>query len=243
MLQFDDVMNKQREIIYGQRRKVLNGEDLSATVRTMMDENIAASVESFCAGENPADWDLAALRRHYQGWLTRPTDFVYPEAELKGLSRDKVAQVLQERGAAILDAKEKQYGSPVMRELERVCLLRNVDTKWMEHIDNMDQLRQGIYLRSYGQRDPVVEYRLEGFEMFDEMIAAIRENTARMMLTVQIRRQEEPKREEVAKPTATSADGTDNKRPVRNSGKKPGRNDPCPCGSGLKYKKCCGKNE
>ena len=242
VLQFDDVMNKQREIIYGQRRKVLNGEDLSATVRTMMDENIKASVESFCAGENPADWDLAALRRHYQGWLTRPTDFVYPEEELKGITRDKVAQVLQERGAAILDAKEKQYGSPVMRELERVCLLRNVDTKWMEHIDNMDQLRQGIYLRSYGQRDPVVEYRIEGFEMFDAMVDSIREDTVRMLLTVQIRTEQPVQRTQVAKPTGDAA--TPGKGTVSTGKNGPvkavriGRNDPCPCGSGLKWKKC-----
>ena len=242
VLQFDDVMNKQREIIYGQRRKVLNGEDLSATVRTMMDENIKASVESFCAGENPADWDFAALRRHYQGWLTRPTDFVYPEEELKGITRDKVAQVLQERGAAILDAKEKQYGSPVMRELERVCLLRNVDTKWMEHIDNMDQLRQGIYLRSYGQRDPVVEYRIEGFEMFDAMVDSIREDTVRMLLTVQIRTEQPVQRTQVAKPTGDAA--TPGKGTVSTGKNGPvkavriGRNDPCPCGSGLKWKKC-----
>ena len=242
VLQFDDVMNKQREIIYGQRRKVLNGEDLSATVRTMMDENIKASVESFCAGENPADWDFAALRRHYQGWLTRPTDFVWPEEELKGVTREKVAQVLQERGAAILDAKEKQYGSPVMRELERVCLLRNVDTKWMEHIDNMDQLRQGIYLRSYGQRDPVVEYRIEGFEMFDAMVDSIREDTVRMLLTVQIRTEQPVQRTQVAKPSGDAAvPGKGTVNTGKNGPAKAvriGRNDPCPCGSGLKWKKC-----
>ena len=242
VLQFDDVMNKQREIIYGQRRKVLNGEDLSATVRTMMDENIKASVESFCAGENPADWDFAALRRHYQGWLTRPTDFVWPEEELKGVTREKVAQVLQERGAAILDAKEKQYGSPVMRELERVCLLRNVDTKWMEHIDNMDQLRQGIYLRSYGQRDPVVEYRIEGFEMFDAMVDSIREDTVRMLLTVQIRTEQPVQRTQVAKPSGDAAvPGKGTVNTGKNGPAKAvriGRNNPCPCGSGLKWKKC-----
>ena len=242
VLQFDDVMNKQREIIYGQRRKVLNGEDLSATVRSMMEATIRASVEGFCAGDDAAHWDLAALRRHYQGWLARPTDFVYSEQELKGLSRDKVAEVLLERGAAILDAKEKQYGSPVMRELERVCLLRNVDTKWMDHIDNMDQLRQGIYLRGYGQRDPVVEYRLEGFEMFDAMVDSIREDTVRMLLTVQLRTEQPVQRTQVAKPTG---DATTPGKGTVNAGKngpakavRIGRNDPCPCGSGLKWKKC-----
>ena len=242
VLQFDDVMNKQREIIYGQRRKVLNGEDLSATVRTMLSENVEASVAAFCAGDDPAAWDLAALRRHYQGWLTLERDFQYPEDELKALTREKVAQTLTARGEKILDNKEKQYGSPVMRELERICLLRNVDTKWMDHIDAMDQLRQGIYLRSYGQRDPVVEYRMEGFEMFDAMVDSIREDTVRMLLTVQLRTEQPMQRTQVAKPggdAAVPGKGTVNtgkNGPVKVQ--RIGRNDPCPCGSGLKWKKC-----
>ena len=135
------------------------------------------------------------------------------------------------------EAREQAYGDKVMRELERVVLLKNVDREWMDHIDAMEELQKGIRLRAYGQRDPVVEYRLEGFDMFDEMLATIRENTARMMLTVQLRTQEEPKREQVAKPTSTSADGTDTNRTVH-KGKKIGPNDPCPCGSGKKFKKC-----
>ena len=131
-----------------------------------------------------------------------------------------------------------------MRELERVVLLKTVDRYWMDHIDNMDELRKGIHLRAYGQKDPVVMYRVEGFDMFDQMIAAIREDTARLMLTVQVRTQEEPKREQVAKPTSTSADGTDKPRTVRKTvTQKVGRNDPCPCGSGKKYKKCCGSGD
>ena len=145
---------------------------------------------------------------------------------------------------AIYEAKEKMYGDPIMREIERVILLKTVDRYWMDHIDNMDELRKGIHLRAYGQKDPVVMYRLEGFEMFDQMIASIREDTARLMLTVQLRAKEEPKREQVAKPTATSSDGTDEKRPVRKTAaQKVGRNDPCPCGSGKKYKKCCGAKD
>ena len=242
VLQFDDVMNKQREIIYGQRRQVLNGEDISATMRTMLKENIEASVASFCAGEIADDWDLAALRRHYLGWLARETDFHYTTAQLEELTKEQIAQVLIDRGAAILDAKEKRYGSPLMRELERICLLRNVDTKWMDHIDNMDQLRQGIYLRGYGQRDPVVEYRIEGFEMFDEMIESIKEDAVRMLLTVEIRTEQPMQRTQVAKP---SGDAAVPGKGVRSTGKngpvkvqKIGRNDPCPCGSGLKWKKC-----
>ena len=145
---------------------------------------------------------------------------------------------------AIYEAKEKMYGDAIMREIERVILLKTVDRYWMDHIDNMDELRKGIHLRAYAQKDPVVMYRLEGFEMFDQMIASIREDTARLMLTVQLRTKEEPKREQVAKPTATSSDGTDEKRPVRKTAaQKVGRNDPCPCGSGKKYKKCCGAKD
>ena len=242
VLQFDDVMNKQRENIYGQRRQVLNGEDISATMRTMLKENIEASVASFCAGEIADDWDFAALRRHYLGWLARETDFHYTTAQLEDLTKEQIAQVLIERGETILEAKEKKYGSPLMRELERICLLRNVDTKWMDHIDNMDQLRQGIYLRGYGQRDPVIEYRIEGFEMFDEMIESIKEDAVRMLLTVEIRTEQPMQRTQVAKP---SGDAAVPGKGVKSTGKngpvkvqKIGRNDPCPCGSGLKWKKC-----
>ena len=148
--------------------------------------------------------------------------------------------MLYERGMSILESKEQKYGAPMMRELERICLLRNVDSKWMEHIDNMDQLKQGMSLRGYGQRDPIVEYRIEGFAMFDEMIATIREDAVHMLLTIEVRQQnQEPKREQVAKPTGEGAPaqaGTKGAAPVRVT--KIGRNDPCPCGSGLKWKKC-----
>ena len=247
VLQFDDVMNKQREIIYGQRRQVLDGEDLKTTLRTMLKDNVNASVQSFCAGDSADAWDLAALRRHYQGWLTLPTDFHYEPEQLKSLSKDDIADTLLKRGERILDAKEQKYGSPIMRELERMCLLRNVDTKWMDHIDAMDQLRQGIYLRSYGQRDPVVEYRMEGFEMFDAMVDSIKEDTVRMLLTIELKvqpQQQAPvvERTQVAKPTGEAATPGKNVKSTGASGPvkvvKIGRNDPCPCGSGLKWKKC-----
>ena len=144
----------------------------------------------------------------------------------------------------VYDQKEAEYGSDLMRELERVVLLKTVDRYWMDHIDNMDELRKGIHLRAYGQHDPVVLYRKEGFDMFDGMISAIREDTARLMLTAQIRREEGPKREQVAQPVATSGDGTGAPRTVRKKASdKVGRNDPCPCGSGKKYKKCCGRSD
>jgi len=244
VLQYDDVMNRQREIIYDQRNQVLDGKDMREQIVHMIDEAIEHNVKRYLPeGKVHDNWDLPALREHYMGWMITPEEFHYTSEELETLEPDYLVEKLQERAHMIYEAREKMFGDKLMRELERVILLKNVDILWMDHIDAMEELKRGIGLRAYAQHDPVVEYRLEGFEMFDEMIATIRENTARMILTVQIRRQEEPpKREEVAKPTATSADGTDTKRPVR-SNKKPGRNDPCPCGSGLKYKKCCGKNE
>ena len=151
-----------------------------------------------------------------------------------------MADELKARAMAIYDAKEKEYGNDLMREIERVVLLRNVDRLWIEHIDNMEELKRGIYLRAYSQKDPVAEYRSEGFDMFDEMVALIRERTARDMLTVRLaRKNDEPKREVVAKNTSENAgdDGSTKKQPVRKT-QKPGRNDPCPCGSGLKWKKC-----
>ena len=151
--------------------------------------------------------------------------------------------MLIKRAEKLYAEKREMFGDR-MPELERVVLLRNVDSYWMEHIDNMDQLKNGIHLRAYGQHDPVVTYRIEGFEMFDQMVNAIREDTARMLLTVRIRREEEPKREQVMKATGESGgDGSEKGRTVRRTAaQKIGRNDPCPCGSGLKYKKCCGRN-
>ena len=206
VLQYDDVMNQQREIIYKQRQMVLDGEDISDKLHEMMKQSIDETCESFLSGETADDWDFAALRRHYLNWLCLPTDFNYTAEQLNDLKREDVAKVLYERGMSILESKEQKYGAPMMRELERICLLRNVDSKWMEHIDNMDQLKQGMSLRGYGQRDPIVEYRIEGFAMFDEMIATIREDAVHMLLTIEVRQQnQEPKREQVAKPTGEGA--------------------------------------
>ena len=246
VLQYDDVMNQQREIIYGQRRKVLNGEDVSASLHQMMEESIKASVAAFLGGDVAEEWDFAALRRHYLGWLCVESDFHYTTEQLNDLKREDVENMLLERGKKILAIKEQRYGAPIMREVERICLLRNVDLKWMDHIDNMDQLRQGIALRSYGQKDPVVEYRIEGFEMFDAMVESIREDTVKMLLTVELRTPEAPKREQVAKPTGEGAvpsrangqTGQGQKGEAPRRVVKIGRNDPCPCGSGLKWKKC-----
>ncbi|MEG2500194.1 MAG: preprotein translocase subunit SecA [Oscillospiraceae bacterium] len=243
VLQFDDVMNSQREIIYGQRGKVLHGEDVSASVHGMIRESITGTAATYLSGETADDWNFEALRGHYRGWLCTDNDFKYNTQELSEVTVEKVTETLVTRAEDICAAKEKKYGSELMRELERVVLLRVVDTKWMEHIDEMEELRKGIYLRSYGQRDPVVEYRIEGFEMFDSMVETIKEDTTRLLLTMEIAQQKPLTREQVAKPTSESGgDASEKKQPVRKA-QKPGRNDLCPCGSGLKYKKCCGRNE
>ena len=240
VLQYDDVMNQQREIIYKQRQMVLDGEDISDKLHEMMRQSIDDACTNYLNGETADDWDFAGLRRHFMNWLCLPSDFNYTKDQLGDLTKEGIADELYKRGMDILTAKEKKYGSKTMRELERICLLRNVDSKWMDHIDNMDQLKQGMGLRGYGQHDPVVEYRIEGFAMFDEMIASIREDAVHMLLTIEIRQQNaEPKREQIAKPTGEGAPtqaGAKGAAPVRVT--KIGRNDPCPCGSGLKWKKC-----
>ena len=240
VLQYDDVMNQQREIIYKQRQMVLNGEDISDKLHEMMRQSIDDACANYLNGETADDWDFAGLRRHFMNWLCLPTDFNYTTAQLSDVTREGIADELYKRGMDILTAKESKYGAQTMRELERICLLRNVDSKWMEHIDNMDQLKQGMGLRGYGQHDPVTEYRVEGFQMFDEMVANIREDAVHMLLTIEVRRPEvQPKREQVAQPTgegAAARPGAKGSAPVRVQ--KIGRNDPCPCGSGLKWKKC-----
>ncbi|MBQ4618033.1 MAG: preprotein translocase subunit SecA [Clostridia bacterium] len=246
VIQFDDVMNRQREIIYGQRDQVLNGESVRDSIWKMVTEAIEAAVAQYTADdEEHENWNLHGLRSYFGGWLCDETDFRYTAQELEDLDRREIVDVLVDRAEAKYADKEARYGDETMREIERVILLRNVDRHWMNHIDEMEELKRGIHLRSYAQKDPVVMYRLEGFDMFDHMVAAIREDTARAMMTVEVRQNEEPKREQVAKETGTSAgDGTLEKKPVRNTASdKIGRNDPCPCGSGKKYKKCCGADK
>ena len=241
VLDFDDVMSQQRMTIYSQRAKVLDGEDVSANIHAMLRECVEENVARFCQGDDAANWNLTGLREYFIGILTMPNDFMYTNDELDQLEQKEIADKLIERGEKIYAMREQEMGSELMREVERIVLLKNVDLKWMDHIDAMDELKKGIYLRSMGQKDPVVEYRMEGFAMFDEMIAAIREDTVRMILTVRVRKEEPPQREQVMKPDAENA-GT--RTPYKKKpGEKIGRNDPCPCGSGKKYKKCCGAND
>ena len=243
VLEYDDVMNKQRETIYKQRASVLNGESLKDTILKMTESTISDAVDLFLADdENKEDWNLKGLKVHFGGWLCSEEDFVYDGRQLDDVSKADIRDTLIRQAKERYEQREAELGSDLMRELERVVLLRNVDTKWMDHIDAMDELKRGISLQAYAQRDPVVEYRMVGSDMFDEMVQSIKEDTVKMMLTVRVSR-EAPRREQVAQPMTASAgasDGTVKKQPVK-VGKKVGRNDPCPCGSGKKYKHCCGR--
>ena len=243
VLKYDDVMNKQREVIYGQRDDVLADGNVHDSIIKMIEGSIAANVDQYCTATEEHDrWNLDGLRSYYCGWLCTDEDFRYSAQELEDTEPHEIIALLTDRAMKIYDAKEQKYGDTLMREIERVMLLQTVDRYWMDHIDNMDELRRGIHLRAIGQHDPVVVYRNEGFEMFEQMVSAIREDTARAMLTVELRSRQEPERKQVAKETGTSADGTDKKQPIRKkASEKVGRNDPCPCGSGKKYKQCCGR--
>ena len=241
VLSFDDVMNRQRELIYKQRDQVLDGENLKPVILKMLDECITESIDFYCPKAlSHADWNIAGLREKFLGWLTTPEDFV------DGFDREDAKEELIERGHKIYDEREElmgvdENGVPIMRALERMILLKMVDSKWMDHIDAMEELKRGIGLRSYGQQDPVVAFRQESYDIFDEMTMSIREDTVRLMMTIMPKNEEDTKRKQVAEITSTSgaSDGSEKGRTVR-KGAKIGPNDPCPCGSGKKYKKCCG---
>lgn len=237
VLQYDDVMNKQRELIYAQRNKVLNGEDIKDTVRKMVEETIDVYCGVFLADPISDNWDLKGLKEYFLGWVTDIDDLEFTTEKLNSMTKTDVADLLKAKANARYDAREQEYGNEIMREMERVMLLRSVDTNWMDHIDAMDQLRQGIGLRAYGQHDPVVEYRNESYDMFEAMTNTIREQTAKLVLSVRIKTNEEVKREKVAEETSTG------EKPLTVRGKGVvGKNAPCPCGSGKKYKRCCGKD-
>ncbi len=245
VLEYDDVMNTQRETIYSQRLKVLSGEDVSSNILSMIDTTIENTVHSVVGEHQILTQEMiGTVRSHFMGIFLYPEDCVFTDEELDDLQPEGLINELKDQAHKVYKQKEEAVGPSIMRELERVILLRNVDSKWMEHIDAMTELRNGIGLRAYGQHDPVIEYKREGFDMFDAMVDSIREDTVRMIFLAQVRRQEEPKREQVAHETSAigADDGSETKQEPRHVEKKVGRNDPCPCGSGLKYKKCCGKD-
>ncbi|MBQ7875341.1 MAG: preprotein translocase subunit SecA [Oscillospiraceae bacterium] len=238
VLRYDDVMNQQRTIIYGQRGKVLEGEDISEYIATMRRESVEKTVDVYLANdESKDDWNLDGLRDYYLGWMLTDGDLRFTKDELAKLTKADITEILYNRMEEVYSAREEQFTPAIMRELERVALLRNVDLKWMDHIDAMSDLKQGIGLRGYAQHDPVVEYRIEGFDMFDQMIEAIREDTVKMLMTVRVKAA--PQREQVAVPVEAAGDGSVSATVTKK--KKVGRNDPCPCGSGKKYKHCCGR--
>ena len=305
VLQYDDVMNKQREIIYTQRDQVLNGENIKDVIVKMINENIEETVKLYCNNDVLREqWNLSSLKDYYTGWILEENDdcLDFTLDELADMDNNQLTEIIQKKAADIYAENEKLLPEETMREMERVYLLKSVDTYWMQHIDDMENLKQGIRLRAYGQKDPVVEYRFEGFDMFDQMIDAIRENTAKLCLSApkkiaevqkrqlaemermkaireerikalqkakeeavahgedaeeieqEIAEEEQEnveeasvviKREQMAQPTTTSggSDSSTSGTSTTVRKKKIGRNDPCPCGSGKKYKKCCGKDE
>ena len=244
VLDYDDVMNVQRTIIYDQRNKVIDGDDITSTVKTMVKDSIAEICSHYLSADISEEWNFEGLKTEISGWLPIGDALDYTIEDLNSLEKEDVIETILKIALEKYDSIENEVGEETMRELERVILLRSVDTHWMEHIDAMDELREGIHLRSYGQHDPVVEYRNEGYDMFNAMTESIKEETAKRILTVKIRKNQELERERVAKETGASGadDGSLKKEPIRKE-KKPGRNDPCPCGSGKKYKKCCGLND
>ena len=242
VLEYDNVMNTQREVIYAQRQKVLDGEDLKENILTMLRTFVDSTVgEALSENGGVADENgLKVLAAKLEGIYFAKGTLAARANQLEGRKTEEVADTVYEICCNTYAAKENTYGEKVMRELERVVMLRVVDEYWMDNIDAMEDLKQGIGLRAYGQHDPVIAYKEEGFQMFEAMIAAIREETVRRMFLVQIRTNQEVKREKVAKETGTAAATKSEvkKAPVRKE-KKTGPNDPCPCGSGKKYKKCC----
>ena len=238
LLEYDQVMNEQREIIYEERRHVLDGDNMRDSIFHMMNDYIENVVDMVVSPNQDYDeWNLTELNLTIRN--TIPMEMI-TEEDVKDISQKELKHMLKERAAKVYEAKESEFPEPEhMREIERVVLLKVIDAKWMDHIDDMDQLRQGIGLQAYGQRDPKVEYKMIGYEMFDEMTRSIEEDTVRTILHVKLEQKVE--REQVAKVTGTNKDDTGVREPKKRAEKKVYPNDPCPCGSGKKYKQCCGR--
>ncbi len=245
-LEFDDVMNQQRNKIYSQRDQVLNGESIKDSVLKMIADTISAHCSLYLNDPKVHDnWNLEGLKSYFLGWLTTPEDFDFTPEQLGNITPEEIAKDLTDRAYEIYEQKEEEFGSEIMRQIERNVLLRCVDHYWMDHIDAMDELRNGIHLRAYAQHNPIVEFRNESYDMFNAMSEAICEDTAKMMLSIKKVTDDDLKRREAAKITAENVGGGDTKgrTVVKTKSQKVGRNDPCPCGSGKKYKKCCGRDE
>ena len=240
LLEYDQVMNDQREIIYKERSRVLDGENMRDAIFKMITDRVENCVDTCISSDIPKEeWDLNELNQLILSMI--PMQAVTPEDVDSVKNNKELKHLLKERAVKLYEAKETEFPEPEQfRELERVVLLKVIDRKWMDHIDDMDQLRQGIGLQSYGQRDPLVEYKMAGFDMFDEMTASIQEDTIRLLYHVKIEQKVE--REQVAKVTGTNKDESATNTPKKRAAAKVYPNDPCPCGSGKKYKQCCGRN-
>ena len=240
VLKYDEVMNEQREIIYKERRQVLDGESMKDVILKMIRDIVSQVVDSTISDEQaPEDWDFAQLNIELRSIIPL-TEYMPSADETKNMKKAALKETLTEMALQAYADKESEFPDPEsMREAERVVLLKTIDRKWMDHIDDMDQLRQGIGLQAYAQRDPLNEYKMAGYDMFNEMMASIREDTVKMMFRVKVEKPEE--REQVAKVTGTNKDDSGVKAPVRRNAPKIQPNDPCPCGSGKKYKQCCGR--
>ena len=237
VLEYDQVMNEQREAVYEERRKVLNGESMRDVICRMIMEIVENTIDGCISDDQPSEeWDLEELDTVLVPII--PVQIVTKE-DVKGMKKQELKQQLKEEAIKLYEAKEAEFPTEQIRELERVILLKVIDRRWMDHIDDMDQLRQGIGLQAYGQRDPLVEYKMSGYDMFESMTDAIREDTVRLLMHVRLEQKVE--REQVAKVTGTNKDDSSAKAPVKREIKKIYPNDPCPCGSGLKFKQCHGK--
>lgn len=240
VLEYDDVMNLQRNVIYKERRAVLDGENMKENIIGMIKELIFAAVDSFCNSENPEEWEMSGLFNYLNSIYLEKGQIVIDN--ISSFNKEKLKSYLLSKTNELYDKKEEEIGEEMMREIERIVILQSVDSEWMDHIDQMDQLRQGIGLRSYGQENPVRAYEKEGFDMFEEMNHTIIEKTIKLLFSVQ--KPEKMERKKQFRETSASAGGAapDGESRTIVKGKKIGRNDPCPCGSGKKYKKCCGKD-
>ena len=241
LLDYDQVMNEQREVIYKERRRVLDGENMRDVIYNMINEDAEEIINrNINEDAYPSEWDMKSLNQELLD-IFPMEKIVLSEDDKKHMSKKDLVQRVKETVNKLYEEKETEFPEPEMiREAERVILLKVIDRKWMDHIDDMEQMRQGIGLRALGQRDPLVEYKFVGFDMFNEMTAGIRQETVKALLHIRVEQKVE--REEVAKVTGTNKDDSSVKEPVKRKSAKIGRNDPCPCGSGLKYKQCCGKN-
>ena len=241
LLEYDQVMNEQREIIYAERRRVLDGESMRDTIYNMITEYVENITDRFASPEADAeDWDVKGLDVNLHNVI--PQMELPNAAEYRKMRQKEFKHLLKERAVKAYEAKEAEFPeAEQIREIERVVLLKVIDARWMDHIDDMDQLRQGIGLQAYGQRDPLVEYKMTGYNMFGEMTNMIAETTIRTLFNIRVEQKVE--REEVAKVTGTNKDDTSVRAPKKREEKKIYPNDPCPCGSGKKYKQCCGRKK